>query len=162
MKMGRGWIVLAGLAWFCGCAQQDRPPGMPDLFPCTLTFTQNGQPLVEATIEVVGVDSTEWSAGGLTDQAGRVELVTYGQFPGVREGRHKVVVNKRESEASEAVEEMEGGIVLSGGGSSLPTEYTLVDQQYTSAASTPLTIEITSGGEHEETFELGAPVRERL
>jgi hypothetical protein len=149
-------VVSAAVTAVFGCAKEERPDGLPDLFPCILTFTQEGKPLAGATVEVVGVDSSQWSAGGMTDGAGRVELVTYGKFKGVRAGRHKVVVNKHESEASTSDVEMEAGIVLSG----QPKIFSVVEQQYTTSETTPWEVEISSGGNNDQTFECGKAVRE--
>lgn len=64
-------------------------------------------------------------------------------------------------EAADAEVEQEGGIVLSGGGS-IPKSYTLVEKQYTSGETTPLELEITPGGDNDQTFECGEPVREPI
>jgi len=156
-------LVAVVATLFSGCAQEQKPDGLPDLYPCTLTLTQDGQPLAGATVQVLSADADgKWSAGGTTDEQGKVILVTYGKYQGVQAGKHKVVVSKQESDVPEG--EMEAGIVVpgSGGGGTLPTSYTLVEKEYTSQETTPLELEIVPDQDNDQTFECGKAIREKI
>lgn len=136
-----------------------KPEGLPDLYPCVLTFTQAGQPLTEATVQVVSDDAErKWSAGGITDEQGQAILVTYGKFQGVQAGMHTVTVSKQETDVQGV--EMEAGIPIPGG--TLPKMFTLVEKKFTNPKTTPLKLEITPGANNDQTFECGAPVRQKI
>ena len=83
---------------FWGCGGEQLPPGMPRLYPATLTVTQDGKPLEGASIILTNVDpSVSWSAGGATDQNGVLRLRTMGRYDGVPAGTYRVAVSKIES-----------------------------------------------------------------
>ena len=80
-----------------GCGGQQLPPGMPKLYPATVTVMQDGQPLGEADIVIINTDpAVNWSAGGVTDKNGIVKLRTMGQYDGAPLGTYKVGVRKTE------------------------------------------------------------------
>ena len=82
---------------FGGCGGEQLPPGIPKLYKATLTVTQDGSPLAGAEVIMVNVDpSTNWSAGGVTDQNGVLKLRTMGRYEGAPIGRYKVAVQKKE------------------------------------------------------------------
>ena len=82
---------------FSGCGGEQLPPGMPKLYPATLTVMQDGQPLAGAEVTIVNVDpSVSWSAGGMTDQNGLLRLRTMGRYNGAPVGTYKVAVSKTE------------------------------------------------------------------
>jgi len=90
-------LFIACLLLFSGCGGQNLPPGIPKLYPATITVMQDGQPLAGAEIIVINTDpSTNWSAGGITDKNGVVKLRTMGQYEGAPLGRYKVGVKKIE------------------------------------------------------------------
>lgn len=86
-------LLLVGLVVGCG---EPRPEGMPALYPASVTITQDGQPLPDATVTLIPTDSTlaRWPIGGVTDEAGITKLKTYIKFNGVPAGSFKVTVNK--------------------------------------------------------------------
>ena len=77
-----------------GCAPSNRPPGLPRLYPATITITQKGKPLSDVSIRLVPETPSEWSVSGTTNASGTAKLVTYGQFDGVPEGSYTVVLSK--------------------------------------------------------------------
>ncbi|GHT44480.1 hypothetical protein FACS189454_01970 [Planctomycetales bacterium] len=84
------------VATLSGCGQRGLP-GMPKLYPATLTVFQDGKPLENASVVLINVDpSSTWSAGGQTDANGIVRLQTMGQFKGIPEGTYSVAVSKIE------------------------------------------------------------------
>jgi hypothetical protein len=89
--------MMACLLLFPGCNGQKLPPGMPKLYPASITVMQDGKPLAGAEIVVINTDpSTNWSAGGGTDKNGVVKLRTMGQYDGAPVGKYKVGVRKTE------------------------------------------------------------------
>jgi len=80
-----------------GCGGQKLPPGIPKLYPATITVIQDGNPLAGAEVVVISTDpSMNWSSGGVTDKNGVVKLRTMGQYDGVPLGKYKVGVRKIE------------------------------------------------------------------
>ena len=89
-------LVMACFLMFSGCGEK-MPPGLPKLYPATITVMQDGQPLAGAEIVVINTDpATNWSAGGLTDSNGVVKLRTMGRYDGAPLGTYKVGVRKEE------------------------------------------------------------------
>ena len=84
---------------FSGCGHGELiPPGMPKLYPATITVTQDGKPLAGAGVIMINADpSTSWSAGGNTDQNGVLKLKTMGRYPGAPVGKYIVAVQKIET-----------------------------------------------------------------
>jgi hypothetical protein len=79
-----------------GCGSRGLP-GMPKLYPASLTVFQDGKPLENASVVLINVDtSSTWSAGGQTNSDGVVQLQTMGQFQGIPEGTYSVAVSKIE------------------------------------------------------------------
>lgn len=77
---------------------------MPKLYPTTITVTQNGQPLENASVSLIPEDETgKWAAGGDTDSSGRASLKTQGMYKGVAEGKYKVCVTKYEEDPSRLI-----------------------------------------------------------
>ncbi|MDR1268731.1 MAG: hypothetical protein LBK82_04335 [Planctomycetaceae bacterium] len=156
-------LILFGFI-FClivilsGCGDSSRPQDLPDLQPCTLTFTQNDQELSDAFVMFYPVDSgnTKWVIAGNTDTNGNVVLKTHGKFPGVPVGEYKIVVTKTEQVQDEQQ--------TSGGKNKIPSPkvdiYYLIDKVYTDVSTTPLTINIKNG-KNIQTFDLGKPIREK-
>ena len=76
-----------------GCGEAT-PPGMPQLFPVSITITMDGNPLEGALVSCVPEDGSQWFAGGITDAAGKVALQTKGRYNGIAVGTFKVAVIK--------------------------------------------------------------------
>lgn len=153
--------LCTAAALLAGCsAEVEKPVGMPDLYSCTLTLVQEGQPLVGATVQTISEDAGgRWGASGITNEQGEAVLITYGKYHGVQAGKHHVVVNKQEADAAEV--KMEAGIPVPGTGT-LPKVFTLVEKRYTHQKTTPLELEIVPDQSNDQTFDCGRAVREKL
>jgi hypothetical protein len=157
-------FFCASIPLFIGCGGVEKPAGMPDLHPTSLTFTQGGPPLAGASVTLIAQDAanSQWSIGGPTDSRGVLNVHTQG-FKGAPEGSYKIVVTKTESEGSADVAVVEssdtGGPAPAASGSA--KSFYLVDKKYRSAGTTDLTLEVKSG-KNAETFDLGTAVREEI
>ena len=90
-------LFVSSILLFSGCGGEKLPPGIPKLYPATLTVMQDGKPLAGAEVIMINVDpSTSWSAGGVTDQDGVLKLRTMGRYMGAPVGKYKVAVQKIE------------------------------------------------------------------
>jgi hypothetical protein len=82
---------------------------LPKLTPCTLTFTQEGQPLDGAMVTLNPTDSSKWYPSGITNEKGSVELYTNGKYKGAPQGNYKAVVKKVYTEPSKLGTPIEEG-----------------------------------------------------
>ena len=80
----------------CGCSQDNRPEGLPRLFPLTLTITLDDQPLDTAVVLLHAESDADakWTVGSQTDVQGKAIIMTHGQFRGAPAGKFKVCVSK--------------------------------------------------------------------
>ncbi|MDO5565555.1 MAG: hypothetical protein Q4G59_02780 [Planctomycetia bacterium] len=137
-----GLLVL--IICVCGCGQK-LPDGMPKLRPCSVTIVQAGQPLADATVDLILKEgNAKWSVSGMTDATGRVECITHGLYKGAPEGTYKVVVTKRENGTKDA----KGYLPI----------YSVVDKKYTDPSTTPLEIVVDAKG-CDEKLDAGTPVK---
>ena len=125
----------------CGGGGRAKPKDMPPLYPVTLTFTQEGVPVDEASI--VLNSSGKWAVAGMTDEKGEVNLVTNGFYDGAPEGSYKIAVTKIVYEKNSA-----GTIVK---------QTDVIPDQFKREATTPLEIEIGKK-DNNKTFDLGKAV----
>jgi len=81
-----------------GCSNENRPDGLPPLFPVTLTILLDDQPIDSALVILYTEDKAiaNWTIGSVTDADGKAIIVTHGQFRGAPAGKFKVCVSKRE------------------------------------------------------------------
>ena len=137
-----------------GCSKDpNRPADLPKLYSCSITITQDGKPLEEATVTLVSKTPAKFGTGtATTDASGTATLKTYG-YNGIPLGQYKVLIEKRGVEGARESKNEYGDTIQVGG-----TIYQYVDAQYVSERSTPFEIDITEKG-GKETFEVGAPVR---
>jgi hypothetical protein len=134
-------ITLLLALFTAGCGR-DLPKGMPPLYPCTLTFTQEGAPLADASIALIPVDAVlPWTFAGQTNAAGQVTLYAHGQYPGVPAGKWKVTVTKLQTAEKNG----------------LAWSVSLVELSYNTPAATPLDMEIVKG-RNAYTFDCGKAV----
>jgi hypothetical protein len=145
-----------------GCGDTSRPKDLPKLYPCTITITQEGKPLIGATVEFIPADAAnaKFRAVSTTGEDGSVNMSTYG-FAGAPAGKYKVIVTKTMDDdfvyaAEVNPESGEKDIV------SFHT-YRLVEEKYSTAETTPFEIEIT-GKERSvtKTFDAGKAVKEKV
>ena len=129
---------------------------MPALYPCTLVITQDNRPLEGAVVALFHQDSSlqQWTAGGVTDQSGKVALKTQGRYDGVVEGDYKVTVTKTE---------VEPGVLLNAETEeAIPGKtWTLVEPHFGNVASTPLTFRMP-GKKVSETLDVGIAIRQEM
>lgn len=97
MKHPHRLLLLSLLPVLFGCSGPPKPDGLPDRTPFVIIVTQEGEPLVEAMVQLVSPD-VRWSITGNTDTKGTAKMVTHGRFEGVPPGFYKVVVTKTETE----------------------------------------------------------------
>ncbi|MDR1959235.1 MAG: carboxypeptidase-like regulatory domain-containing protein [Planctomycetaceae bacterium] len=89
-------LLLPVFSACSGCGQK-LPPGIPKLYPATLTVVQDGKPLADAAVVMLDVDSSQtWAIGGTTDKNGILKLKTMGQYNGAPLGKYQVSVSKTE------------------------------------------------------------------
>jgi hypothetical protein len=136
------FVILSAVFYFCGCAPS-LPKGMPPLYPCTITLTQEGVPLEGASVALIPEDTTlTFVFAGATTSAGNVEMYSHGKHRGVPAGKYKLIVTKNDKEIqNEKI-----------------WEVSLVDIQYTTPDKSPLQVEIAKK-KNKFDFELGKAVR---
>jgi hypothetical protein len=131
----------------------------PELYPCSITITQENQPLADALVELIPLDQTNWKwrTSAVTNASGTVVLLTYG-FPGSLSGTFKVVITKN----------IDSDFVYEDGADEEKTlagynTYSMVEKQYSHAETTPHTIEIIPNKKGiTMTLDVGKAVKERL
>ncbi|MDR0869195.1 MAG: hypothetical protein LBN39_00225 [Planctomycetaceae bacterium] len=167
--MFRYLIILIFL--FVGCQRgPSLPLGIPPLTVCKITVTQNGEPLDGATLSLNTVAGTEnWRVVGITDTNGVVVPSTNGLFEGVLQGKYKIVVSKKEQDASKlppspAMGEPGYEEWLNKYGDKIEklNTYFLVEKQYTSASTTPHEIDVSGKKRIETAIDVGKKVREKM
>ncbi|MDR1385400.1 MAG: hypothetical protein LBJ67_16365, partial [Planctomycetaceae bacterium] len=142
-------LIFAFFAAITGCSGKQLPPDLPQLFPCKIIIQQEGKPLADAQVFLSPVDGSKWNATGNTNTQGVTEPWTQGMYRGVAEGKFKVVVFKQEiinppAETSSA----------SGQQTEEPKVYNLIEEIYSEATKTPLSIEVSSS-QSEWTLDIG-------
>ena len=159
------FILLLTVILLSGCTGgPTRPADLPPLYPCTLTITQDGKPLGEATVSLTSADPAfKWTVYTQTDSSGTGKVFTQGLFPGAPEGEYKVVIVKEEvvSEQSGPTITRQGEFGEESYTPTTETVFSLVEKEYTDAATTPLSITIGKKGNN-QTLDCGKPVREKL
>lgn len=138
---------------------------MPKLYPCVLTFTQEGKPLVDATVNFKSVNDPafKWTIGAITNEAGVAEMLTHGQFRGVPEGEYKIIITKEENiqekSANTPPVNHDWEEYTVGGG--MISVFSHVEKEYTDQKTTPLTITIAKG-KNKQDFDCGKAGRTLL
>jgi hypothetical protein len=136
------------VSFLLGCHKSPRPEGLPDLHSCTITVTQNGNPVADVSVQLIAKEESVWPVTGTTDTSGNAVLVTYGQFRGVPIGDYIVVLSKRSTEPKTPANEYVSGV----------TEvYSLIDIKYTESETSPLEMSVKKR-HNTMSFEIGSPV----
>jgi len=131
------------VVFMIGCSSQKLPDGMPKLYPLTLTITQEGKPLPEASVSMYSADgSSSWAPGGMTKADGMLVVFTHGKYAGVPAGKYKVTVDCLVSDVPRPKEATMEEIVEHG--KKYPA-YRIVPLQYTDRKTTPLEIDVVKG-----------------
>ena len=141
---------------FVGCGGEPRPDGFPKLYPVSLTFIQEGEPVADAAVILLPQDDNRWSSGGATDANGVAVLRTHGRFLGVPVGKYKVMVTKQEIVPIGATTPDPLGAY------GLTNSYDLINPDFFNPNRTPFEIEVVSGRNQFEPIELGRKVRIRV
>ena len=129
----------------CGGGGRKMPAGMPKLYPVSISVTQEGKPLADASVSLRYADPSAgtWAVGGKTDATGIVKLRTDG-FPGAPVGKFKVVLIKQDNEGMEeyAAAGAQGDTVAA---SKVKVKiWSCVKEEYNDPKKTPLEVEITA------------------
>ena len=129
-------LLLFYVALAAGCGPK-RPPGLPQLYECVLTIQfEGGSPADGARVSLTPENTAlgEWSIAGVTDSAGSVKIHTNADFSGAPAGKYRVLVQKVEYVDTNARDEY---------GDTITDVRYLVNEKYSAAATTPLSLEIT-------------------
>ena len=160
--------VTLVLCLLSGCNRQKRPDGMPPLFPCDITITQDGKPLDEADVRLVlESGTTDWITAGKTNASGVAKLSTHAQFAGAPAGTFKVLVSKNvpapskypmpaQDASPDEWSEWRGKVQLE----TCPL-VRYVKPEYENANTTPHSITITKG-KNTATFNVGEAIQEDI
>ncbi|MDR2704683.1 MAG: carboxypeptidase-like regulatory domain-containing protein [Planctomycetaceae bacterium] len=148
MNIFKQILFLIFLVLVVGCSGEQRPEGMPTLYPCTITITQDGKPLAGAMVTLYTESSEDrrWSSGGTTNPQGVISIKVLGKYLGAPAGTYKVTVEKQEIENVD---------------SNSYYHISLVETQYIKVQDTPLKIEVTPQGVN-QTFDVGKPIQKRI
>jgi hypothetical protein len=68
----------------------ERPEGMPELHPCSVTVTFGGQAIEGVVVSLTPEDGSKWGASGSTNKNGTAALSTSYGFKGVPEGKYTI------------------------------------------------------------------------
>jgi hypothetical protein len=162
-----GIFFSIALIAFIGCGEK-LPADLPKLYPTTLTVVQENQPLGDAIVQVTAKDrNSKWSATGITNASGVVELDTQGKYKGVPEGIYSVVVTKTFTETPKyagqsqpkdvSYEEWQKMLAAD-----VSKSYNLVDLKFGSLETTTLEIKITPSGNNNQKIDVGKSIREEI
>ena len=145
-------MSVFAVALLNGCKKDNRPEDMPPLFPCVITFVQEGTPLEGGAVNLVPADGViaKYNAVGVTDAQGKATIKTYG-FEGAPVGKYKVTVRKLVVEDGAKVTNSDGEEITTHG-----PEYQAVERKYMDAKTTPHEVEILNSKKAVEvTFDVG-------
>ena len=155
-------IILLNL-W--GCGGPDKPDGLPVLYPCKVTITQEGKPLDDAIVQLHGVNnSVPWTVNGVTDRSGGAVIKTQTLFAGAPEGQYVVTVTKKVQDksqlpASPPKDKQEAEKWYDAKESERLAVHSFVSPEFTSPVKTTLRMTVTSNSkQNTETFDVGPPV----
>lgn len=154
-------LVIIGLfALTSGCSEP-KPDGMPELYPVKLTFTQEGKPLVGASVLLVpeSEELRRWGCGGLTDASGVIHLRTYGKYDGIAVGKYKITVSLIYSDAEEELKKhaSDSPEYRALSTKNPPNQY--IPKKYVDKKTTPFEIEVVAG-KNAKTFDIPEKVKE--
>ena len=156
--------LLSIFVFFSGCSY--RPPGMPVLYPCKITVTQEGVPLADASVMLINISSTDvgnaWAPMGKTNSNGVAVMQTNAQYSGAAAGKYRIIVDKSEFDPSKVgphppIDSPEFAAWERKRDSEVLAEYYLVEAVY-SSPQTPHEIDVSKGS-NEMTIDVGKAVR---
>ncbi len=152
------FAFLTASVFAVGCAEPPKPDGMPELYPCVVKLTQEGEPLVDASILCLSDDSKliRWAVTGRSDANGVAKIFTMGKFEGAPLGDFAVVVSKNAAATADAAS-VSDDLGASGTTASEPV-VSLVSLEFTEKATTPLRMTVEAKSNEFE-FDCGAKVK---
>ena len=150
--------VLGLLLTIWGCSQRGpaKPDHIPDLTPCVIQVTYNGQPVEGASV-LLAPTSGQHSAAGLTDATGKAVMRTDGLYDGVVAGEFMASVTKKEKlelDLGETPEDPAEYAAYEARLRAQPKPKHLLPEKYSSFTKSGLTLRVAEGTASEETFEL--------
>jgi hypothetical protein len=151
------WLPLvAFMLVLTGCGGEPKPDGLPQLYPVSLKFVQEGEPIDGLAVVLMPQSDSKWASGGVTDANGVAVLRTHGKFVGAPAGAYKVRVQKQETSGEVSTTTDSTGLTTYG----TPKMYDLVNPDYFHPDKTPFAIEVVDGkGKNNfEPFDLGKKV----
>lgn len=143
------------------CQKEQRPEGLPELYPFSVKIIQDDAPLADANVTLITDDSSllRWPCGGNTDENGIARLNTYG-FDGAPAGQFRVTVFKTETEGEspeQAAQMMQEGTV------DASKTFDLIDPIYKNQNKTPLVVEVLPTKENPiPEFNIGKSVKTEI
>ncbi len=151
------FVLLTASFFAVGCAQPQKPDGMPELYPCVVKLTQEGEPLADASILCLSDDPKliRWAVTGRADANGVAKIFTMGKFEGAPVGEFAVVVSKNANSSADAAS-VSDDLGASGTTANEPV-VSLVALEFTEKATTPLRMTVEAKSNEFE-FDCGAKV----
>lgn len=151
------FALLTAAFFAVGCAEPPKPEGMPEIYPCVVKLTQEGEPLADASILCLSDDSKliRWAVTGRADANGVAKIFTMGKFEGAPVGEFAVVVSKNADSSADAAN-VSDDLGASGTTASEPV-VSLVALEFTEKATTPLRMTVEAKSNEFE-FDCGAKV----
>ena len=130
------------LALLVGCTKKPMPDGMPTLYRVSISVTQEGKPLADATVSLRYADSSAgtWAVGGRTGAEGTANLFTNG-YRGAPVGAFKVLLFKQENEG---LKEYSESANFEDAQRIKVKIWSCLKEEYNDPEKTPLEVEITS------------------
>lgn len=148
--------ILCLCAVVCGCSKGPKKPAdLPKLNPTTVTVTyDDGSPVDGATVAFLASQTggRTWNLTGVTDAAGKLVLMTDGNWEGAPAGDYRVIVTKEVTEMSEPTEP--------GGSVTTKSSTRFVDQKYNLPTTSGLTAKIEEGKANSFEFKVGEKLEE--
>jgi len=133
------------------------------LVPTTITILQEGQPVADATVNLIPEDGSKWFAVGITNEQGVSKIRTHGKFDGAPAGKYVLVVYKTVEQESETRKQPEpqDSVAAQAYYAKIAAEektFDYVELKYKNEKTSDLRIEIGPGAT-QETFDVGKPVK---
>lgn len=152
------FLLILLLMTCISCSKVKKPEGMPELFPCEIKLTQEGQPLSDASILCMSDDPKliRWAVTGKTDAKGVAKIFTMGRFAGIPAGTFAVVLSKEETVGAGDASAPDIGAMAT---STSRDVFSHISLEQTTKERTPHKITIEGKGASSFEFDCGKKVR---
>lgn len=164
-------LFVGAVVFIAGCGEE-RPAGMPKIYPATMTVTyDDGTPADGATVLLIAPKdspATGWTCGGTTGPDGTVELRTHGRFLGAPEGTFKVTVMRAIGETGDpdpstmTDEEYQKAMERFKASLTQTVNYNMIEAEYGAADKTPLEITVEPKKGQKFTLTVGEPIKDAI